>query len=66
MSHVSRLTLGWIDSQNMPTGCHGSLAGHNLSCYHSATEYGNNDTDNSHYWSTPVSSTMMTLHGGAS
>ena len=34
----------------MPTGCHGSIAGNNLNCYHSATAFGNNDTDNNSYW----------------
>jgi hypothetical protein len=48
--------------ETMPTGCHGSLAGHNLSCYHSATEYGNNDTDNNDYWSTPGQSHIYGGH----
>jgi hypothetical protein len=43
--------------ETMPTGCHGvNIVGNhssNLSCYHSATQYGNNDTDNNDYWSTP-------------
>jgi len=55
----------WLDTTNMdnirmgggtetmPSGCHGSLANGNLSCYHSATQFTNNDTDNTHYWSSP-------------
>mmetsp|Transcript_12206 Transcript_12206/g.17683 ORF Transcript_12206/g.17683 Transcript_12206/m.17683 type:complete len:340 (+) Transcript_12206:57-1076(+) len=51
MDNIRYPSLGGTES--MPTGCHGSLSAHNLSCYHSATQYTNNDTDNSYYWSTP-------------
>jgi hypothetical protein len=50
----------------MKTGCHGSLATKDLSCYHSATQYGNNDTDNNFYWSTPVLSPSLPPYLSAS
>jgi len=52
--------------EHMPTGCHGSLANKDLSCYHSATQYTNNDTDNSFYWSTPGGSQIYSHQNYAS